>query len=112
MIIPTELTCEYASNPISIDTLRPRFSWLLDSDRRGQSQSANQILVASSEENLRAERGDKWDSGKVTSERSVNVAYAGGSLSSGESCCWTARVWDQDDRPSPYSEPAAFTMGC
>ena len=111
MITPSELTCEYASNPISIDTLQPRFSWLLDSDRRGQSQSASQILVASSEENLRAERGDKWDSGKVTSERSVNVAYAGGSLSSGESCCWTVRVWDQDDRLSAYSEPAAFSMG-
>ena len=111
MITPNELTCEYAPNPISIDTLQPRFGWLLESDRRNQSQSAYQILVASSAENLHAGRGDKWDSGKVNSDRSVNVAYAGGSLSSDESCWWQVRVWDQDDRASAYSEPAAFTMG-
>ena len=111
MITPTELTCEYAPNPISIDTLQPRFGWLLESDRRNQSQSAYQILVASSAENLHAGRGDKWDSGKLNSDRSVNVAYAGGSLSSDESCWWQVRVWDQDDRASAYSEPAAFTMG-
>ena len=111
MITPTELTCEYAPNPINIDTLQPRFGWLLESDRRNQSQSAYQILVASSAENLHAGRGDKWDSGKVNSDRSVNVAYAGGSLSSDESCWWQVRVWDQDDRASAYSGPAAFTMG-
>ena len=111
MITPTQLTCEYAPNPLSIDTLQPRFNWLLESDRRNQSQSAYQILVASSAENLRAGRGDKWDSGKVNADRSVNVAYAGGSLSSEESCCWQVRVWDQDDHASAYSQPAAFTMG-
>ena len=111
MITPTQLTCEYAPNPLSIDTLQPRFGWLLESDRRNQSQSAYQILVASSAEKLHAGRGDKWDSGKVTSDRSVNVAYAGASLSSDESCCWQVRVWDQDDRASAYSEPAAFTIG-
>ena len=111
MITPTDLTCEYAPNPISIDTQEPRFGWLLQSDRRNQSQSAYQILVASSSENLEAGRADKWDSGKVTSDRSVNVPYAGNSLSSDETCYWQVRVWDQDDRASAYSEPAAFTMG-
>ena len=111
MITPTELTCEYAPNPINIDTLQPRFGWLLESDRRNQSQSAYQILVANSAENLHAGRGDKWDSGKVNADRSVNVAYAGGSLSSAESCWWQVRVWDQDNRASAYSGPATFTMG-
>ena len=45
MITPTDLTCEYATNPISIDTLQPRFSWLLESDRRNQS---NQPIRSSS----------------------------------------------------------------
>ncbi len=111
MITPTDLTCEYASSPINIDTLQPRFGWLLQSDRRGQSQSAYQVLVASSAENLQAGRADKWDSGKITSDRSVNVPYAGGILSSDETCYWQVRAWDQDDRASAYSEPAAFTMG-
>ncbi|MCY3707777.1 MAG: family 78 glycoside hydrolase catalytic domain [Caldilineaceae bacterium] len=111
MITPTDLTCEYAPNPISIDTQEPRFGWLLESDRRNQSQSAYQVLVASSVESLQAGRADKWDSGKVSSDRSVNVPYAGNSLSSDENCHWQVRVWDKDDRASAYSEPAAFTMG-
>ena len=111
MITPTNLTCEYASDPINIDAPQPRFGWLLQSDRRNQSQSAYQVLVATSPENLHAGRADKWDSGKVTSDRSVNVPYAGNSLSSDENCYWQVRVWDQDDRASAYSEPSAFSMG-
>ena len=111
MITPTDLTTEYALNPISIDTPQPRFGWILESDRRGQSQLAYQVLVGGSAEELQAGRADKWDSGKVTSDRSVNVPYAGGALASDETCCWQVRVWDQDDRASAYSEPAAFTMG-
>ena len=111
MITPTDLNCEYAPNPINIDTLQPRFGWLLQSDHRSQSQSAYQILVASSVEDLQAGRADKWDSGKVISDRSVNVPYGGNSLSSDEICYWQVRVWDQDDRASAYSESAAFTMG-
>ena len=111
MITPTNLTCEYAPNAISIDTQEPRFGWLLQSDRRNQSQSAYQILVAGSAENLQSGRADKWDSGKVASARSVNVPYAGNSLSSDETCYWQLRVWDQDDRASAYTGPAAFTMG-
>lgn len=111
MITPTELTTEYAPNPINIDSTSPRFGWLLKSDSRNQSQSAYQILVATSPENLQAGRGDKWDSGKVTDDRSVNVPYAGAALSSDETCYWQIRAWDQDDRASAYSEPAAFSMG-
>ena len=111
MITPTNLTCEYAPNPVSIDTQEPRFGWILQSDRRNQSQSAYQILVAGSAENLQSGRADKWDSGKVASARSVNVPYAGNSLSSDETCYWQLRVWDQDDQASAYTEPAAFTMG-
>ncbi len=111
MITPTQLTTEYAPNPINIDTPQPRFGWILESDRRNQSQSAYQLLVASSAENLNAGRADKWDSGKVTSDRSVNVPYTGSSLASDETCYWQLRVWDQDGHASAYSEPASFTMG-
>ncbi|MCY4413338.1 MAG: family 78 glycoside hydrolase catalytic domain [Caldilineaceae bacterium] len=111
MITPIDLTTEYAPNPINMDTPQPRFGWILESDRRNQSQSAYQLLVASSAENLIAGRADKWDSGKVTSDRSVNVPYTGSSLASDETCYWHVRVWDQDGHASAYSEPASFTMG-
>jgi len=103
--------CEYAVNPMSIDVPKPRYSWILESDQRSQMQSAYQILVASSEDKLNADVGDKWDSGKVASDRSVNVAYEGTDLTSGERCCWKVRCWDNDDNAGTYSEPAVFEMG-
>jgi len=111
MKAPLELRCEYAVNPLGVDVAQPRLTWLLESDRRGQMQSAYQVLVASSEEKLNAGVGDKWDSGKVTSNRSVNGAYEGCPLASGEKCWWQVRVWDADGKPSTYSEPATFEMG-
>ena len=108
---PVELKCEYAANPLGIDAAQPRFSWVLQSSRRGQMQSAYQVLVASSEEKLKGNLGDKWDSGKVDSDRSVNVAYRGKALASGEKCWWKVRVWDKADRASAYSKPATFEMG-
>ena len=111
MKAPFQLNCEYAVNPVGIDARQPRFSWLLASDRRGQLQSAYQILVGGSAERLEAGTGDLWDSGRVAADRAVNVAYAGAPLSSNQRCYWKVRVWDQDGQPSDYSAPAMFTMG-
>ena len=108
---PVELKCEYEHEPIGIDALQPRLSWALESPRRGQMQTAYQILVASSLEKLTKERGDKWDSGKLDSDQSVNVVYKGKELASGERCWWKVRVWDKDGKASAFSEPATFEMG-
>jgi len=107
----TELTCEYAVNPLGIDAARPRFGWVLQSNQRGQMQSAYQILVAGSQEKLQGNVGDKWDSGKVDSDRSVNVEYLGKALASREECCWKVRVWDKQGRQSAWSKPGSFEMG-
>jgi hypothetical protein len=51
----TSLMCEYRVNPLGIDVPQPRLSWVVEatnSDERGQRQTAYQILVASSRENL------------------------------------------------------------
>jgi len=106
-----ELRCEYLIYPVGIDTPKPRFSWILQSNERGQMQSAYRVLVASDEKTLASNRGDKWDSGKVSSDQSVNVPYQVKPLSSGEQCSWKVRVWDKRGRPSPWSEPATFEMG-
>jgi len=111
VITAVELKCEYATNPLGIDVTQPRFSWILKSDSRGQMQSAYQVLVASSEKNLKAGIGDKWDSGKQESDQSVNVAYKGEALTSVEKCWWKIRVWDKDGIESNYSEQSTFEMG-
>ena len=109
--MPGELTCEYATNPIGLGTLRPRLSWVLESPLRGQMQTAYQILVAGSKEKLDESIGDKWDSGKVDSGESTHIEYAGPAPASGEGCYWKVRIWDQDGQPSGYSAPASFEMG-
>lgn len=105
------LRCEYRKNPLGIDATRPRLSWVLQSDQRGQKQTAYQVLVASTPEALANDRGDLWDSGKVASEKSIHVEYAGKALGSRMRCHWKVRVWDKNERPSVWSKPAIWTMG-
>ena len=110
-MIPRKLTCEYQANPLGIDNPRPRLSWVLQSDRRGQRQTAYRILVASCVEKLRDDEGDRWDSGPVESDRSVNVPYGGAPPAGGEQCWWKVRVTDADGAEGPWSDPATFEMG-
>ncbi|MGC8641034.1 MAG: hypothetical protein ACP5XB_14305, partial [Isosphaeraceae bacterium] len=105
------LRCEYLENPLGIDVEKPRLSWQLSPGPRGQRQTAYHILVASSLDKLRNDQGDLWDSGKVDSDQSVFVEYAGRPLTSGERCCWKARAWDKDGQPSPWSAPGLWSMG-
>lgn len=105
------LRCEHRESPIGIDTPRPRFTWQMRSDIRGDAQTAYQILVASRGELLDADRGDVWDSGKVASSQSVLVEYDGEALRSSGQYFWKVRVWDRRGRASAWSEPAQFTMG-
>ena len=110
-INPNELRCEYAINPLGIDTKIPKFSWILESDGRGKLQSAYQVLVATSLNNLNNDIGNKWDSKKVKLSNSVNIPYQGDLLTSGEKCFWKVRVWNVKGKVSDWSEPANFEMG-
>ena len=108
---PARLTCEYLVNPMGIDVTAPRLAWVLESEERGQRQTAYRVLVAGSEEQLKADVGDLWDSGKVESRDGINVAYAGKPLASGQQAWWKVRVWDKDGKESGWSEVASWEMG-
>ena len=47
-----ETRCEYAVNPVGIDTPQPRLSWKLTDQTRNQIQTAYQIRVAETQEAL------------------------------------------------------------
>jgi len=114
LLQPLDLRCEYRKNPLGIDTLKPRLRWALeatDPAARGRRQTAYQILAASSEEGLRSDQGDLWDTGRVESDRSIQVPYEGKPLASGMPVWWKVRVWDNDGKPSAWSEPAFWSMG-
>jgi alpha-L-rhamnosidase len=106
-----ELRCEYLTNPLGIDAREPRLSWILTSEERGERQTAYQVLVASSTEQLDRDAGNLWDSGRVESDQSTQLRYAGESLDSHGQCFWKVRVWGADGEPSPWSEPALWSMG-
>jgi alpha-L-rhamnosidase len=105
------LRCEYLQDPPGIDATSPRLSWIITSSRRGEMQTGYQILVASSPELLSDGKGDLWDSGKVLSDESSQIVYAGAPLVSREMCFWKARTWDRDGNPGEWSAAAKWTMG-
>ncbi len=105
------MRCEYLHDPLGIDAAQPRLSWTLRSDVRGQRQTAYQVLVASSPELLQGQQGDLWDSGRVSSDETAQVVYAGKPLPSRQACFWKVRAWDRDGTPSAWSPPARWEMG-
>ena len=111
---PVRLTCEYLSNPLGIDTLRPRLAWQSATSvpaQRGARQTAYRVLVASSPAALAAGKGDLWDSGTVRSSTSTFVPYAGRSLATRTRAFWKVRLWDEARRPSAWSAPGSWSMG-
>lgn len=106
-----DLRCEYLTNPLGMEVVKPRLSWTLQSDERAQKQTAYQVLAASSAALLAQDQGDMWDSGRVASDQTLHVVYAGRPLTSGATVFWKLRAWDRDEHPSPWSAQATWTMG-
>ncbi len=105
------LRCEYLESPLGIEAPAPRLSWLVASEQRGAFQSAWRIRAASTEEKLGRGDSDLWDSGKVASSATNQIAYAGRPLASGEQCFWQVMVWNEAGEASGWSEPARWSMG-
>jgi len=101
-----DLRCDYAVNPLGVDSANPRLFWKLASGARGQRQTAYQILAASSEKNLARGTGDLWDSGKVDSAETIQIPYSGAVLKSSQQVFWKVRAWDKDGKISAWSKPA------
>jgi alpha-L-rhamnosidase len=112
-IVPTELRCEYQTEPIGIDVSTPRFGWrLFDPGHvRGQAQTAYHILVASRLDKLTEADADVWNSGKINSSQSVLTPFGGKELRSSSAYFWKVQVYDKYDTPSEWSEPARFVTG-
>lgn len=107
----TSLKCEYHKNPIGIDILKPRLSWQISNDEHDVLQSAYQLRVAETPGKLKNKTHQLWNSGKVESEKSVNVSYDGPALQSKQRVYWQVRVWDNKGKVSSWSEPAFWETG-
>ncbi|CAM3326277.1 alpha-L-rhamnosidase [Zobellia roscoffensis] len=102
---------EYHKNPTGLDVIHPRFSWILKGEGRNRSQSAYQIIVASSIDKLTKNEADTWDSGKVNSNDTNQIEYDGVPLKSDSKYYWKVKIWDESRIASKWSAPAYWTMG-
>jgi len=90
------LRVEHLYEPLGIDVRRPRLSWWLPAN--ASRQRAYQI------------RANEWDSGRVESDQSVLVSYAGPPLESSQHVVWQVKVWT-DAGESNWSEKSSWEMG-
>ena len=121
-VTPRKLRCEYLNDPLGIDADKPRLGWILDDGRtadadakakvpRGLGQSAYEVRVASSVALLAKDTGDLWDSGKVQSDSTAFIVYAGKPLQSRQACFWKVKVYDQAGKDCGWSAVAKWEMG-
>lgn len=106
----TNLRCEQLQNPMGIDVLQPRLSWQVQSKQRNVVQQSYQVIVSSSEQKLKANDGDVWNSGVVPSSQAAHVVYAGSGLHSGTKYFWKVNVVTNKGN-AVSTEKVFFTMG-
>lgn len=104
-------TCEQLKNPIGITDPHPRFSWQVESSRKGYMQQAYQIVVSQSMNGLKNGKKAIWDSGRVESGESVLIPYDGPALSPATTYYWTVKTWSTTGETSKWSKPQSFTTG-
>ncbi|WP_405290888.1 alpha-L-rhamnosidase [Algibacter sp. Ld11] len=106
-----KLTVNSKENPLTIESEKPLFSWILNVEGLNKSQSAFHVLVASSEDKLNEENADLWNSGKVVSNKSAFVKYQGAELEAIQTYFWKVKIWDENGNPTNWSEVQKFQMG-
>jgi alpha-L-rhamnosidase len=100
------LRCENRINPVGLDIVNPRFSWIIQSDKRNVEQTAYEIRVAD-----KSGKKISWGSGKRPGSQSLFVSYEGSVLESAGSYYWQVRVWDNKGSVSEWSQQSFFQTG-
>jgi len=112
--VPTTLSLQEAKQSDStyqvalIANQNPYFSWVVNDNSDGSFQTAYRILVASSPDNLKANKGDFWDSRKVIQNQQTGIIYRGQKLKPNTVYYWKVKVWNNKQTPSDYSKPTSF----
>ncbi|HBH83752.1 MAG: hypothetical protein A2X05_09940 [Bacteroidetes bacterium GWE2_41_25] len=106
----TKIKCNGLEKPAGTGRI-PDFSWILNSDERGQKQTAYQIIVTPDKKSADKLNGDIWDSGKISSPENAWIRYGGKELQPGMEYYWRIRVWDKNDKASEWSATGEFITG-
>ena len=107
----TRLRVEYlpGARALGIDVPRPRFSWALAHAQRAQRQTSFRLVVtALGSDNSSAVA---WDSGNVSSSRSLNVEFGGAApLAPDASYAWSVQWADSAGALAPVAS-SSFSTG-
>ncbi|MDO8928367.1 MAG: family 78 glycoside hydrolase catalytic domain, partial [Bacteroidota bacterium] len=104
------LQCEHMVNPIGIDAASPRLKWQMNDTRLGAMQTAYQVIVGTDSVQVAAEKGNSWDSGKISGENML-VTYQGKALQPFTKYYWSVILWDKDQQKSAAAKIASFETG-
>ncbi|MEO7216050.1 family 78 glycoside hydrolase catalytic domain [Mucilaginibacter sp.] len=107
---PISLRCEYLSNPLGVDAMHPRLSWMLGDSRQGAKQTAYQIFVGTDSATVSSGKGESWATAKVLSSN-ILATYQGKALQPFTKYFWQVVVWDKDGVRSAPSAINSFETG-
>jgi len=106
---PSHLRVEYEPSPTNVDPSRPpRFSWRIETARRGAAQRAYRLVVGRNPDAVADGDGTLWDSERVDSDRATNVVYDGPDLASDRTYYWSVKVWT-DRGETEWADPEPFS---
>ncbi len=105
----SSLSCEHKTDPLGIDVPQPRLSWKIAGTGRNIMQSAYSVRVAT--DKSFGKGSIVWETGRVASDQSLLLPYAGSELKSATRYYWQVRTWDAGNKPSSWSETAFWEMG-
>lgn len=107
---PTQLKCEYQTNPLAVSSGSPKFSWQVSSVERGFVAAGYELWVAANRQDLEQGKHLLWKETKLGTDVSLHIPYQGEALKSGASYVWKVRVKSKAGVYSPWSQPAGFSM--
>ncbi|MFC1414310.1 family 78 glycoside hydrolase catalytic domain [Streptacidiphilus sp. N1-12] len=103
-LAPTDLRVDGHGPGLPAGESRPILAWALHDAARAETQTGYEIRVRSGAKAV-------WDSGRVASQNSTDVGYAGPALVSDHSYQWSVRTWNRQGQASPWSAPSSFDTG-
>lgn len=108
--LPIQLQCEYLTDPIGLDTPKPRLRWKMQDERKGASQKAYRIWVGTHKSEVEQGKGNVWETGRVEGNEQL-IVYSGRPLQPFTSYYWRVQLWDKDDKAGEPSATASFETG-
>jgi alpha-L-rhamnosidase len=109
--IATALSVENLTNPVGIDSPKPRFKWKMDDPREGALQSACRIMMGIDSADVAHGRNLIWDTKKVKSNQMQMVYRAKIPLVPFTRYYWCVELWDLKGKKTGRSVVSFFETG-